>query len=366
MTDGRKTEGVVVSPEVRDHFFDPERADNSPRSAALFLDQASHLDDKFSDTLSRCREAVLRTTELHHLTHYTKGFYDFTVDVLAYSATHFDRSTDPIETRRNDYKRVGRQLSATATDLDEKLQEVGTGALIRTLLHTSRGMICCYPIIAKEHIVGLTFDALALPKPGVPLSKLAGAIAVDRAMAHLATDLRRQFKLQPQNPGAWITTPKPVHDETTGRRTGSSTAQPNFPYIEGTEDGKTALLLAAAHPDDLHYVAHCRDGEVTYSVDQLDHSQLGLFFTQITIEERRNFYRDLCRQFPVIIGQLGRTVGSTLGGRLDRVVLDVEQGAIYYYRVAAGEYLVGVTIDQDQVNKTDDKMGQLALDYRGR
>jgi len=38
------------------------------------------------------------------------------------------------------------------------------------------------------------------------------------------------------------------------------------------------------------------------------------------------------------------------------------RGALYYYRVKFGEYLVGVTLDQSRVSHADEKLAQLAVD----
>jgi hypothetical protein len=46
-------------------------------------------------------------------------------------------------------------------------------------------------------------------------------------------------------------------------------------------------------------------------------------------------------------------------------VLDVEQGAIYYYRIRPAEYLVGVTIIQRKVAEADRKIAEISLACRG-
>jgi hypothetical protein len=100
------------------------------------------------------------------------------------------------------------------------------------------------------------------------------------------------------------------------------------------------------------------------SVDQLDHPQLGPYFQEISVTERRLFYQNVCRQFPITVRKLGRMASSVTGSKVERVVLDVEQGAIYYYRISPGEYLVGVTIDQRQVAQADDKIAEIAVACR--
>src|SRR5262249_53963706 len=135
--------------------------------------------------------------------------------------------------------------------------------------------------------------------------------------------------------------------------------------IEGAADERIGqLFLDWVSPVDLQLVAYCRNGQVEFSVDQFDDPQLGSYFQEISVIERRQFYRDMCRQFPMIAQKFGRISMLATGGRIERLVLDVEQGALYYYRVRPGDYLVGITIDQRQVASADDKVGEMTLHCR--
>jgi hypothetical protein len=42
------------------------------------------------------------------------------------------------------------------------------------------------------------------------------------------------------------------------------------------------------------------------------------------------------------------------------LVLDVEQGAVIYYRLGVGDYLIGVTLNQERVGAADGKLASLA------
>jgi mRNA-degrading endonuclease RelE of RelBE toxin-antitoxin system len=351
---------VVVSFDVED-LLDPDSMSKKPASVVLFEDRASHAGQSFDTAMSLCRIVVLRLPEAHYVAYYADGVYGFAADTLADTTPHLDQPADSMESRRSDYERVGCQFSNAVKDLDGTLQVVRTGTLIRALLHGSRGVICCNFVVPNEYVVGLTFDASALPAADAPLSELPGGKKLDIAISRLSTVLRRKLSLESLNPGSWIS-PKPVGDGTRNvQKSDSATTQDLEPHIEGDADDLADLFRAEVHPDNLHYLAYCRDGEIIYSVDQLGHRKLSLFFIQITPEKRRKFYHDFCRQLPTLIGRLGRMVGSAIGGRLERVVLDVEQGAIYYYRLRPGEYLVGVTIDQGRVAQVDKMMALLAL-----
>jgi hypothetical protein len=107
----------------------------------------------------------------------------------------------------------------------------------------------------------------------------------------------------------------------------------------------------------------CR-GPNLLSVDYFGDEQVGPFFTLITIGSRRKFYADLALGLPHMLGPFRRLARSTVGGQLLRVTLDVEQGAVYYYQLNSADYLVGVTLDQNQVSVADEKMALLARKCR--
>jgi hypothetical protein len=48
------------------------------------------------------------------------------------------------------------------------------------------------------------------------------------------------------------------------------------------------------------------------------------------------------------------------GGVLVRTVLDIEQGALYYYWIDRNVYLTGLTMDQSKVLVADEKLRRLA------
>jgi hypothetical protein len=242
---------------------------------------------------------------------------------------------------------------------DRTLRDARTGALIRTVVHGVRSLVICDSAQPNEHVVGFSHAPTALPTEGIVLSLLPGARNVDERLGRLVTDLREQVSLGSQNPGSWVSAKPgdaelPVVD-----------APAIQPHVEGTIAAQVAsLFLDRVDPADLQLVAHCCNGQITFLVDQFDHPQLGPYFQEISVIERRLFYQNLCRQFPIIVRKLGRMTASVTGGKVERLVLDVEQGAIYYYRICPGEYLVGVTIVQRQVAEADYKIAEIAVACR--
>ncbi|MBB5959186.1 hypothetical protein FHS29_005806 [Saccharothrix tamanrassetensis] len=310
----------------------------------LYEEEAEHLGPEFDTTRHACRAAIVKSPALHYLAHYSNGVFDFGVDALGEPPTAPDAL--PGGTRREELKRLGRHLTFQATALDRALQEARTGRLIRTVLHTEEGALFCDSVVPTEHVVGLVLDhAGAGPLFGHPAVDEA-----DRAVAELATALRADLSLGSLNPGGWATfgAPRPL--------TGTEPGEPHVTVAVGAP----ASCADAVRAQDLHLVAHVAGGEVQTMADRFDDPALGPFFKQITVDARRRFYLGFARELGGLATRLNRAVRPVVGGLLVRAVLDVEMGAIYYYRLGPGEYVVGVTIDQSRVGEADDRMSALA------
>ncbi|MER5262973.1 hypothetical protein ABTZ99_12980 [Actinosynnema sp. NPDC002837] len=312
----------------------------------LHEEQAEHVGPEFDLARQACRAAIAETPALHYLAHYSSGVFDFGVDALGDPPPAPDAL--PGGTRREELKRLGRHLTFQVATLDRALQEVRTGRLIRTVLHTEEGALFCDSVVPTEHVVGLVLDhAGAGPLFGHPAVDEA-----DRAVAGLATRLRAQLSLGSLNPGGWESSadvaPLPVREAVS-------------PHVTAGEGPLTACL-AAVRPEDLHLVAHVVGGEVRAMVDCLGDPSLAPFFKQVTVEARRRFYHGFVQELGALTTKLNRAVSPVVGGLMARLVLDVEMGAIYHYRLRAGEYLVGVTIDQSRVRAADDRMSALAAE----
>ncbi|MCE6994769.1 hypothetical protein LZG04_08105 [Saccharothrix sp. S26] len=309
----------------------------------LHEEQAEHVGPEFEPARQACREAVVDSPALHYLAHYSSGVFDFGVDVLGDPGPAPDAL--PGGTRREELKRLGRHLTFQVASLDRALQEVRTGRLIRTVLHTEEGALFCDSVVPTEHVVGLVLDhAGAGPLFGHPAVEEA-----DRAVAGLATRLRAQLSLGSLNPGGWQSAagvePLPVERDVAAHVT--------------VGEGPLTACLAAVRAQDLHLVAHVVGGEVRAMVDCLGDPSLAPFFRQVAVDARRRFYHGFVQELGAVATRLNRAVNPVVGGLMARLVLDVEMGAIYYYRLRAGEYLAGVTLDQSRVRAADDRMSAL-------
>lgn len=332
------------------------RADGVPTP---HVEAAEHVGDEFGDTIKALRETAASAAGLDYLAHYSSGVFNVGLDRLGDPSNPAD--APPGRTRRDELRRLGRSLSLTLSGLDRTLRPARTGGLIRAVLQTERSAEFCNLVVPGEHVVGSILNHEVRPDSPAELTQVEEVRAADIAMAQLATGLRQRISLASANPGGWeradVEAPLGNHDP------GGPSVTVLGPLDERTERLKEACE-GAVDPVGLQLVAHCVRGKVVFAVDRLGDRSLGPFFTQVTVPARRSFYLDFSHRLSSLANNLNKTTTGVLGGLLQRIVLDVEQGAIYYYRLGTGDYLVGVTIDQSRVSHADDRMASLAAEAR--
>lgn len=117
---------------------------------------------------------------------------------------------------------------------------------------------------------------------------------------------------------------------------------------------------------DLHYVAYYAGHECVFRVDMLDDPALGSFHGLVEPQSRREAYDAQGPTVEAALESFNRTFSDLDVGVMIRLVLDVERGAVYYFAVDrdTGRYLLAVTLDQEQVHRTDSKVARLVDDLR--
>jgi len=133
-----------------------------------------------------------------------------------------------------------------------------------------------------------------------------------------------------------------------------------FPSYQPNDNEVAELCRAATDTGDLHFAGYYVDGRCRFSVDVLDDDALNRFFRGSDRTIRRAVYERAGRQLSWTMARLNSYLRRMDGGILIRTVLDVEQGALYYYWIDKNVYLTGVTMDQSKVLDTDDKLRRLA------
>ncbi|RFU36947.1 hypothetical protein DZF91_35500 [Actinomadura logoneensis] len=277
----------------------------------------------------------------HHLGRYDHGVYEFAVGRLD------DPSRHPL------YRGVEEQLAFAMSALDGELSEARTGRLIRMVVHAERGALYAVSVTPRNYVLGIVFGRASAPAGGPPLSLARVALVreADRATCRLADVLRDQIGLPPQNPGGWDT-----FDEVL--------AEPERPLpglVRRERDGAlVGRLEDALHPVGLVYLAYCRDGVLLESADLIEHEQVARGRSaRVPAMAVRAFYDRLAEDLGGHARQLAQTSAQAVPGRVLRIVLDVEQGAVYHYRLSPTEYLVGVAVHQAHVCQADEVLGDL-------
>lgn len=295
-----------------------------------------------------CRDAVLAGDGLRYVAHYTDETCNFAIDLFDDLDAARQVDTDPAQMRRAILE-TGDELVYRLKDFDQRLSVAKSGALIRTVYHARYGALYCYRVVPGEYVIAASLIAqpARLPSP-----RQTEVWDTDKAASTLVTRLRKELSRGAQDPGGF------EHADESGTTV-------TRPLVEtGTEIGAVAAASRRAlSVSGLHHIAWVKDRQQVYAADILDAPELGRFFpnTDITPGLRRAFYHRLAPQVSRIYPELAGLVEPVIGNPLQRVVLDVEEGAIYCYRLGAGQFLLGVTIDQDRVSHADDAMADLTI-----
>jgi hypothetical protein len=305
------------------------------------VDRALHADSAFDMVTEQCRTAV-DVRALHHIAHYSYGVWDLGIDVLDREevASRFaGRLT--VERRRSDLEHFGRQLHYLMGETGGALEQLRSGRLIRAVFDTGGSAFYFFEVRPNEYLVGATFDGSAVDE-------------ADKAMAKTVQRIRKRLRLGDPNPGGFNPRPDegdvvpgaPVVD-----RGGTSTDQDE----DFVELGRTLV-----RPRDLHFVARFEHVAWTSSVDVLDDRSLDHFFQSITRRRRREGYQSIGRQFEGTSSTMDGALRGVAGRRMVNTILDVEEGAVYFRRLQPDCYLMGVTLDQSQVEQAQLRFAELA------
>ncbi|WDZ86927.1 hypothetical protein [Micromonospora cathayae] len=346
-----------------------------PPDRRITVTVGSHLGDRRPAALRLCRELMEEVGSVAHLARYHTGSCDFALD-----AAQPHGPAGPLAVTADERQLIGRDVVHVMADLDEQLRPPRTGDLVRLLLHTDRGALFCLSVLREQFLVALAWSSGAVD----PLPTRDPAVrAADMELSALANRLRESVSQQPVNYGGWLgpsgtTLTSGVREL---RPRSGPPATPEDPVTAGVDppprpraaDGRpyrpgagdppgtlTATCRRYLDVGDLHYAAVCRAGQIEATADVLDDPRLDRFFDDTTPERRRAFYHLLGQRIDVHLRTLVRAVHLALGSRVRRLVLDVEQGALYCYPVGLDRYLLGVTLDQHLVWAADEKAARLA------
>nr|WSZ19346.1 hypothetical protein OH837_41545 [Streptomyces canus] len=324
MSDTRGRQPSVAPPEVR---------------------RAPHVTDDSNANIRLCG-TTLSENGLHHVAEYRWGVFNYSVDILdrlpASAGSGFGGTE--IESRRETFIRLGRQLHYILGRMDHVLRSVDSGRLIRSVLQFGDGAVFHYHFRADNYFAGVSLGADAVE-------------AGDRAMADLVAALNDRIGVPRPNPGGFLTESSPPRTDpwlSTKKRhlvREGDWGESDSPVLTHCRDAVTAQAL--------HYAGYFAPGIGRLSADAFNHPDLSAYFDGLTRDERRTHYAELGERLHYVVARLNQSLRAVMPGRLTRVVLDVEEGALFYVDRADGHFLLGVTLDQSRVALADQQMNRL-------
>lgn len=294
------------------------------------------------------QEAAAATPAVRSLSHYSAGTLDFVVcraRRAPLSSTLLENGDD-----LQDESLAGSRLLLCTQDLGSLLRPLGTGELMRTIVANAGG--------------GLWGGRV---KPGEYLAAVADAPddvqAMDEAMNELVTRIRTQVhKLPSEMLGGPASAPVQDTPLSAQLRVDYGTAaEPDGPY----EQRLRALWGSHLSTSDLQYAAYYRDRTLVCVGDVFDAPDLGPRFMDVSVRTRRTAYRDLAFSLGSHLARLADALCLVAAPGADqpvveRLVLDVQEGAVFVTWPSADEFVVGVTLDQTQVRPAEDRLTRLA------
>lgn len=297
-----------------------------------------------------CEAAVAETPAIRSLSHYSNGILDFAVLQLG-KAPLSSLVTEAGDEGQNEALPGSRLLLCTQ-DLGNVLRPLGTGDLMRTVVANARGGLWGGRARPGEFLAAVTDTP-----EGVP--------AMDAAMNRLVARIRDEVHSLPDELLGGDPAAKPH------LRTG---AGPDGPQIDfGTaavadtayEERLRGLWRTHVNTTDLHYAGYYRDWTLVCVGDVFDADDLGPRFMDVSVRTRRTAYRDLSRSLRGHLVRLTDALGLVappVTGRapVDRLVLDVQEGAVYVHWTSPRAFVLGVTLDQRQVDNAERRLQGLA------
>lgn len=297
--------------------------------------RAAHIDATPGTLLleNTVREVFEGAAGLAHTANFIDGMFQFAVE---------DADLTPED--RKLHAQVSGSLGPTFAKIDSWTSPLDSGRLIRLVLSCAGGGVYYISLRPGETQFGVARDGAAV-EPG------------DRQMAQISDRLRGHFSLGPENLGGYST---------------SAPALPDVPEpapVLFEAPGADARLLEISRrrvsPLDLHYVSGHRGGDHLFSTDVLPAGSLEKFFRRVSVAEHRKRYEEIFLASRQLVRSLSYRLRPVLRGRLTRLVMDVEQGALYYRCLPDDLVLFGVTLEQKNVWDADRRLETIIDEYTG-
>lgn len=288
-------------------------------------------------TLS-CQDSVrAHPAALRSVAHFSNGALDFVV--RPQNAAPLATPRRPENGTASAEGRPGRHLVSCTEDFNHSMQGLGTGELMRVVVGTGSGGMFCGRIRAGQYLVGITLGADRLDELDTVCSDLVRCIRTD--VHHLPDELLGGER---------------------GRDLPEVAESQKLHFDPGLSVGDDERLRALWHrfvtPEDLQYAAYYRDWSLVCAGDAFDDQALSPRLLGIAPRARRAMYRDLAARLRVDITRLRGALRPVTRAPIDRLVLDVQEGAVYIHWLGrgTGSFALGVTVDQYRVDDAENRL----------
>lgn len=297
-----------------------------------------------------CEETVARTSAIRSLAHYSNGILDFAV-LRTDRAPLSSLITETGDDAHNE-SLPGSRLLLCAQDLGAVLRPLKTGELMRTVLAGGRAGLWGGRARPDEFLAAVTDVPGGVPEMDEAMNRLTARI---RTEVHglpdelLGGDAQAKAHLQ--------TGEAPVGPQVDF----GTAAAPDTVYEQRLRD----LWRTHVNTTDLQYAGYYRDWTLVCVGDVFDSQELGPRFMDVSVRTRRTAYRDLSRSLRGHLVRLKDALDLIApppggGASVDRLVLDVQEGAVYVHWTSPRAFLLGVTLDQRQVGNAERRLAALA------
>jgi hypothetical protein len=305
-----------------------------------------HWDDsKLGSTSARCMEEFVESGRLRSITHFSNGILDFVIRPEGSGLRAPEYDEDAIN---EDEGRPGGQFVLSFEDLDHALRQLNTGELMRMVVATPSGSLYCGRVKLRLHLVGITEEP-------------DGADDLDIAMNRLVTRVRAEVHdLADEHLGGTRNLARPPV---------APMSEDRFAFEVGLRaiDGpRNEPMLRGLWPrfvnfDDLHYAALYHDWSLVCVGDAFDDARMSPRFMNIEPNRRRALYRDVAHRLRSDIARLRDILRPVTVDPINRLALDVQEGAIYIHWLGSGtgDFILGVTLNQILVDAAEQRLRRL-------
>jgi hypothetical protein len=148
--------------------------------------------------------------------------------------------------------------------------------------------------------------------------------------------------------------------------TGTKQARVNRGDHAGPEfDARLAVCTQAVNLGAVHHLAQYNYGTLDFSIDVLDQVDPASASKNTDTSRRKEDVGHLGRQLHFMMRDIGAALEECDSGRLIRAKFDVGAGALLFYEVLPGEYLVGLALGAGSVPAADRAMAGAVGKIRG-